>query len=46
MLERPSLKVLDEAWAVLEQGFSAMPEFKAALALAAHSSGFGARVEV
>ena len=30
MLERDSLKILDEALAVLEQGFTAMPEFKAA----------------
>jgi glutamate/tyrosine decarboxylase-like PLP-dependent enzyme len=29
MLERESLKTLDEALSVLEQGFSAMPEFKA-----------------
>ena len=30
MLERDSLKILDEALAVLEQGFAAMPEFHAA----------------
>jgi len=30
MLERESLKALDEALAVLEQGFAAMPEFKPA----------------
>ncbi|HSN17866.1 MAG TPA: aminotransferase class I/II-fold pyridoxal phosphate-dependent enzyme [Gammaproteobacteria bacterium] len=30
MLERESLRTLDEALAVLEQGFAAMPEFKAA----------------
>jgi len=30
MLERDSLKVLEEALAVLEQGFAAMPEFKPA----------------
>jgi hypothetical protein len=30
MLERESLKTLDEALAILEQGFSAMPELKAA----------------
>ena len=30
MFERDSLKVLDEALTVLEQGFAAMPEFKAA----------------
>ena len=28
MLERDSLKVLDEALAVLEQGFAAMPRLK------------------
>ena len=30
MFERDSLKVLDEALAILEQGFATMPEFKAA----------------
>jgi tyrosine decarboxylase/aspartate 1-decarboxylase len=30
MLERDSLKVLEEALSILEQGFSAMPEFKPA----------------
>ena len=29
MFERDSLKILDEALSVLEQGFSYMPEFKA-----------------
>src|SRR5580698_5460966 len=29
ILERESLKALDEALAILEQGFAAMPEFKA-----------------
>jgi hypothetical protein len=31
MFQRDSLKVLEEALFVLEQGFSAMPEFKPAL---------------
>ena len=46
MLERHSLKVFDEALAVQEQGFAAMPESKVTPTSAAYPGGLGAPVEV